>query len=360
MKPLRRRIFYEFLNPSEVVDLGEIIQVEWGLDSVDKVSGLVINLVRNVSENERSNYNGATGPITLKPIVVHEKNGELSWRTGQVGCAPTDAPTWCEVQPGEYYLESVFYDQADFSLLGRMMRLDPEPQVLKTIRSKNFEIIGTPNLEALKNEVFSLVMHNIAETLGVQHGRGVFNMQDFVKTNGEWQDEGDKKCLEYELVAPFSGKLRVCGNPLKRGATDFEALSPIGYASADMKDYQSAKKIAETIAHEPYLSRVKFYTQPSPEEAGYPGYDVIDFYEWSRANPDATTYLSSSLRDWYYQNEAWVFLFQVNKAGGSENGPDRFNDLVLVKVEKKGACIVEISAERSFKTNLKTDSLVCS
>lgn len=341
--------------------LGSNLQIQWSVKDVSAAKGMVLNLVRDVPVEEIYNYRGATGPLTLEPIEIEASNGLIKWDTDKVGCAPTDYPTWCDTQPGNYYLQALVYDRADFSILGWPDRSLPAPKQLQSFRSESFEITGTPDLEPLQRELQGKALELFVLEFGVDLGGGIFVAQDFAKTDKKWTEVSGTHCLTYWLMVPFSGAIKACGNPGKRDEGFAEILKPLAFKNTGTKPYPEAKAWAKQLATEQYLDRVAFPTQPTPEAAGYPGYEVIDFYEWSRQNPEATTYLSSTLRDWNYRDDQWVFVYEVNKAGGSDNGPDRFNDRVLVVVPNKGsACVVETTSTRSFKSDYKTDELICS
>jgi len=89
-------------------------------------SGLVVALVREVRSHTWE-YSGETGPLTLSPVPVAGSGAlRLPWNVRQVGCAPSDAPEWCSIQPGRYRVDARVYDRASFGLLG-MVEPDPPP-----------------------------------------------------------------------------------------------------------------------------------------------------------------------------------------------------------------------------------------
>ncbi|NCP66912.1 hypothetical protein GW756_01235 [bacterium] len=356
-----KKSLLSFLDSENEIKMGDEIQIAWQLESPSNAKGMVIYLNRDVPASEKFDYSGATGPITLEPIKIESNQGTIEWKVGEVGCAPTDYPTWCEIQPGNYFLEADIYDQDSFPILGMVMPPDPEPRLLEKMISEPFSVMGVPNLKSLESELFSLAVNTFTNKLNLDQGGGIFSAQDFLEVSKTWYEKVDNTCLEYTAKSPFKGKLEVCGNPLKRGEATLTGDGTLDYERADVLGYMEAKKLAAAEAIKPYENRVAFRSQPSPEEAGYPGNSVIDFYVWSDQNPDATTYLSSNLRNWYYQGGVWAFLYQVNKAGGSEKGPDRFNDLVLIRVSNQNeVCLVESAPQRDFRTDFKKDNLVCS
>lgn len=335
-------------NQSEI-SLDASINLGWDFSGLPAKAGLVLNLVRDVPAADRFKYNGATGPITLQPMVVGNGAGSTTWTASQVGCAPTDFPTWCEIQPGKYYLEGTVYDRADFPILGLFGPRDPAPKVLMTLQTDSFEIKGVPDFKALEQGLEGAALNLMVTQFSLDQGGGIFSAQKYIGIDGTWFDEGAQKCLNFSLKSPFSGKIKTCGNPLKRGDVSTEVLQPL-LLDSSIREYGLAKKLAENQATQPYLNRVAFRTQPSPEAAGYPGYEVIGFQAWSNQNPEATTYLSSVLRDWQFRDQAWLFAYQINKAGGSEQGVDRFNDTVWVKVPSQGlACIVAAGPQRKLR-----------
>ena len=103
------------------------------------------------------------------------------------------------------------------------------------------------------------------------------------------------------------------------------------------------------------------------QEAGYTGAGYSDyltgFYEWSKEYPDATTYLSTGVTNWVYRADGryWLFIIFEIKAGGQENGPDRFADNVLVKVGNSSeACVVKtVGYHEALNVDIFKDTVRC-
>jgi hypothetical protein len=127
----------------------------------------------------------------------------------------------------------------------------------------------------------------------------------------------------------------------------------------------AAIKLAQQAADPPYRSRVAFYRQPRPQEAGYNAGTDGDFQIWSRTHPRATTYLSDSVSETIFRRDlggSWVIVVNEIMAGGNLPEAERFADKVLVLVQSNGvACVIETIPYRgkSFAADPATAPLFC-
>jgi hypothetical protein len=134
----------ELISPeSRAYENKEVIVVRWRTRHVPPNSGLVLRLVHDHREDmESRTHAGMTGPLTLSPISLgDDADGEFRWTGRSVGCAPSDAPTWCMTKQGSYFIEATVYENPDFSLLG-MGRGGGPPRVLARAKSGAIVIEG--------------------------------------------------------------------------------------------------------------------------------------------------------------------------------------------------------------------------
>src|SRR5689334_13817045 len=83
---------------------------------------------------EDSSPPGVGGPLTLvsDPICASGSGrGTTEWNGRSLGCAPTDAPTFCDgVGIGHYRIEAIVYDRENVRLVHGLAPADPDPPVV--------------------------------------------------------------------------------------------------------------------------------------------------------------------------------------------------------------------------------------
>ncbi len=335
------------------------INIKYQIANIPSGSGIVLILVRDVPASERWKYYGPTGPLMLRPEPISGA-GEKSfkWNGKEVGCAPTDAPMWCQgIEPGSYYITAKIYNRNDFSILGWP---DNSPkEIIAEDQTPSFTIEGEVNLKPLTDKLTASVEDFVKEKFQFYSFGGTQVSSLYLKA-GKIFKQKDEYCIIFDLLPPFEGQIKAC-SPLYGGYDEITVSGTPSYAQGVLA-YSEALKKAHEVADAPYLSRVKFDHQPTMEEAGYNWESSSSFTEWSQQNPDATTYLSSGVTNWAYRNDGyWVFILYETKAGGQATGPDRFAYNVLVRVDNKGnSCVVKTSPYHSpLEINIFEDKIVC-
>ena len=333
-------------------------------------AGLVLTLVRDVPEGQAHGYAGATGPLMLEPLAVSGSGRtEFRWNGREVGCAPTDFPTWCPVEVGRYRVQATVIDRTDVGLVGWP---DQRPRtVLAQSLSSPFLITGEADLGPLQTTLLGAAMQHVADRLFAaqrlsavapphQIGRSLRPLGPVRRTSAGL-------CSEFEAVAPFAGRLTAClpaGSLSEAGLrvqrAEAKVSGDVSWARGVLP-YGQAEAAALAVADAAYLPRVRFRNQPTPEQLGLP--PGVDFQAWSRTNPGASTYLSSQAGEWTWRADlnAWAIVISEIMAGGRDDAPGRFADNVLVRVDQSGrACVVKaVPYKSSLGLDIAKDPLPC-
>ena len=357
------------LTVPSTIKKGSGMQIHWSVNNIPAGSSIGFFVVRNLPREEWSKHFGVTGALALKAENVDgSTRGVFNWNGQSVGCAPTDFPMFCKgVEPGEYLIKAVIYNQADAPLvIGFPPQNYRGPTIIADAQSAPFIVTGPYNLDSLKNNLTGAAVNKVQKTL-VAYAFAGTHLEQYVKMRGDVSgpDANGIYCATFDLLPPVSGTLTSCGPNLY----DPNAIIVSGDVqfAGDTLSYADAKKAAHKVSAPPYTSRVKFDHQPSMQEAGYTGAGYSDyltgFYEWSKEYPDATTYLSTGVTNWVYRADGryWLFIIFEIKAGGQENGPDRFADNVLVKVGNSSeACVVKtVGYHEALNVDIFKDTVRC-
>ena len=336
-------------------ELWETITLVFDMVNIPQDSGLVLSLLRNEKDLDNGYYYGPTGSLMLRPEVIEGTwKKEFIWKIDAVWCAPSDFPTWCDwVEPWNYKIQAQVYDTSNFSILGWPDQSDKE-----LLFEKNIEITikGEVNLTPLSKTLDASAIQFVKEKFWLYAYAGT-KLERYFNEFWEIYSQGDVYCKDYTLVLPFIWDIKICA-PLFSNSWEIieEDISYIEWIFS----YENALEQAYTLANKNYLSRVSFDHQPSMEEAWYSS-DLWDFQTWSEENPDATTYLSSWVKNWAFQDSAWIFIVSQIKAWGWSKRTDVFSDQVLVKVWPwNTSCIVKIADYKAtLWVDIFTDKISC-
>ena len=342
---------------------GNSTAISWQVNNIPSGSSLGLFLVHNTSQQDAWKLPGVTGPLTLKAQNVSgTMSGTTRWDGNSVGCAPTDFPMFCTgVEPGEYRIDAAIYDQSDSALVsGFPIPGYKGPNVVVKGSSAPFTISGSYNLDPLKGRLLGAAANKVKEAMSA-YGYAGTQIEQYVKMRGDLSgpNASGNYCATFDVQPPMTGVLTACGSL----SYDTPTVTGDVQVASNTLTYADAEKKAHAVADPPYLSRVRFDHQPSMSEAGYTDYSV-NFQTWSDAHPDATTYLSSGVTNWTYRSDGgyWAFIIFEIKAGGSENGSDRFADNVLVRVNNSGnACVIKTApySGGNLGVDIFTDTISC-
>ena len=333
-------------------------------------AGLVLTLVRDVPDGQAHGYQGATGPLMLAPLAISGGGPtEFRWNGREVGCAPTDFPTWCPVEIGRYRVQATVLDRTDVGLVGWP---DRRPRtVLAQSLSSAFLITGEPDLAPLQTTLLGAAVQHVADRLFAEQGWSLaapgHPIGRSLRPLGSVRRTGAGLCSDFEAAAPFTGRLTACVPPgslseagLRVQRAEAKVSGEVAWAPG-VVPYGQARAAALALADAAYLPRVRFRDQPTREQIGAP--PGVDFAAWSRANPNASTYLNSQVGEWVYRADlnAWAMIVSEIMAGGQDGAPGRFADNVLVRVDRTGrACVVKAVPYKSpLGVDIAEDPLPC-
>ena len=313
---------------------------------VPEGSGVVISIENGAPAAERRRYIGAAGPLMLAPLKIRGSGEKrIQWNGHDIGCAPADAPMWCQgVERGRYRLVGQLYDTASFAFLGW-----PDPRPRKQIawtRSPMVDIQGPIDIGvALRGDQLSLTRF-----LWRQGYRKAFYDREVLKhvgpTRGGWRTH----CADIALLAPLTGSIEACVPKstvdefgIKARPAEISYGGKIRYL-VGILPMAEAEIAARKVARPPY-ERLARYT----------GFPTAALDEPDRDAVNQRTWLESGISDAALRNEGgpyWLFLIResVKTVQGSPAGP---SDHLLVRVEMNGrACLVDKGPSGDFRPDI--------
>jgi hypothetical protein len=337
------------LTPAGTVPKGQSLTVIIDHANLPSGAGLVLSVEPQGTSGPQPNSHLVGSVIVLRPHML-SGSGQWTylWNQQRLGCAPTDIPKWCDsLEIGRYRLVARAYDRADFAVLGWADR--PEKSLLAEAVSAEFTVTGTADLRPLDAALTDRLVTEFVRQTGV-HSAGV-DVSPYLNTTTPLARVDGRWCKTLHALQPFIGHISVCVPSAivgdfgvdRTALTTVNKLTPlggIGFAPG-VVPYRVASARAVQAVETVYLKRVKFRAQPSMADLGVPS--GADFQVWSQQNPDASTYLSAGVSEWAYRanDKVWLFTIFAVKAGGSDTGPDRFADAILVRADANGkTCVV--------------------
>ncbi len=335
--------------------LGKPTTISWRVTNIPSGSSIGLRLV------QLGNQWGGGSLMLQAQNVSGTMSGTTNWDVESTGCAPTDFPMFCKMSPGDvrgaYRIDAAVYDRTDAPLVfGHPVPGYQAPNIVARGSSTVFTIyvprVGYDREQA-KGRLLKAAASKVAGAMsGYGHaGRQIATFERYVKIRDDFfgPNASGTYCATFDVQLPMTGTLVACGPVWDTESYETWPVTGDVHITAPTLTYADVEAKARAVANAPYLSRVRFDHQPSMAEAGYTDYSV-NFQTWSDANPDATTYLSSGVTSWTYRFDGsyWLFIIYEIKAGGSESGPDRFADSVLIRVNNSGTvCKVKTVSYRA-------------
>lgn len=263
--------------------------------------------------------------------VCGSASGRVSWDGRSVGCAPTDAPSFCgDVEPDEYRIVARLYDAKKQSLVATRGSTS-KAKVIAEGSSTPFTITGERDLSPLRSRMQGSVTRHIAGHMGAGHFAGT-QMDRYAKMQCEvtGPDATGRYCGTFDLKRPLAGSVHACG---KLGATDFAIEGDVREVEG-MVAFREAARKAHALADAPYRARV-----------------------------GGDTYLSTDIANWSYREDGgyWAFVVYEVQAGGTGPDSSRFADNVVVRVADDGAaCVVTtVACKAPLGVDLFTSPIAC-
>lgn len=320
---------------------GSPIEIKIRLKNVPRKSSVSLSLVKDIPEKDRFKVPGPEGVLMTKAIPVGAVDTiTFTWDGLSFGCAPDDGPTLCKTpaEPGFYFLHAELYEHPAAPLIEGFVA---RPTVLKKLaeaRSIRLQITGEPDLTPVKTTLRGTAINRLQTDLSLPGFSGT-NFEIYVEEKNDFSGPNPQGlyCQTFSYRPPFSGKLNVCAP--NEHSSDRVRTQGGPRSAPGLLSFKDASEKALSLAEKPYLKRVRFRHQPSLDDLKV--HPEADFHEWSRKNPDASTYLSTVISNWTYRAESsqWIFVIFAGKAGGEETGSDRFSDHVVVLISHQGtAC----------------------
>lgn len=309
---------------------GPYFPISVKVENVTSRSSVGLFLYRNVPEDEKKDSSGLQeGPLFETSIDLAEFKGLFTWGMNTLGCVRNGVAALCpaNLPPGAYRLEAVLYNETKSPVVGKNAL--KREQVLAEAISKEFKIYPTSTEVQLTERLFAAATKKFIKLSGVYPYPGIVpNLDPTVPL----QPGADGlRCQKYPANFPFTGHVIACGSVDPK--VDIRVGGKIE-SPPTITSYAKAIAMATDLVTKKYLSRVDY--------AEFPGIE-------SMSNPqilEQATYLDLSLIKWKYRFW-WMFAFRIRKAGGKENGGDRFDDLVTVIVGNEGwSCILKITPYR--------------
>jgi len=350
---------------------GDPVSARLSWRKVPADASVIVYLERDAPPGE-PRYLGPVGALVLNPIPA-EGDGRLDfrWNGREFPCAPADAPMLCP-QPaeiGRYRLRAVLYDRRSIAIVGWPSR--EQPVVLAHSASAPFRVTGKPDLQPIARSLWWGAVNKLMKD-GELPTSGIM-ASDTNGTGLEIHEARGMLCANVAARPPYRSNVVACVPKSKvQGEAGLlpvepEDVSVSGHVTvmSGAMSRDEAVVLARKVADVPYRAKVRFDSQPSPAEAGYDSARDGDFYEWSRRNPNATTYLSDSLGETVYRADlggAWVIVVHEIMAGGSVPEAQRFADKVMVLVQAdRRACAIETIPYKgaSFSRDPATAPLRC-
>lgn len=312
-------------------------RVEWS--GLAARAGLIVTLDRAAPVGERWRYAGLTGPVQLSTIPVEGSGArDLEWNGRGIGCAPADAPTWCDgVERGAYILSAAIVDPPDYYLLGWPEQRPYRP--LAWADSATFTIEGPIDMRWVMGHDRSAVKDYLRRRLGffLPHYTGKLDDRSLLAT----ARGASGYCAGIPLHVPLRGILEACVprrliDPIGVRAAPEEIVfsGEIGYLPGLIAE-DRAEAIALRIALQGYEGSVDYIGPPSFREVRA---------KFGEEVANQRTWLETTLMEPSYRVEAggyWLFLFhqRVTTLRGGQAG---FNQKLLIKVEPDGtACRID-------------------
>ncbi|HEY5721219.1 MAG TPA: hypothetical protein VIT45_02760 [Allosphingosinicella sp.] len=350
---------------------GDPVAARLSWRNVPAGASVIVYLERDAPPRE-PRYLGPVGALVLHPLPADgDGDREFRWNGREFPCAPTDFPMLCP-QPaeiGRYRLRAVLYDRRAIAIVGWP---SPEkPVVLAHSASAPFQVTGKPDLQPIARALWWGAVNKLMKD-GELPTSGIMSSD----TNGTGLDLYEARGLLCAAIAakpPYRSDVVACVPKAKvQGEAGLVPVEPDDVAVTGHVSVMSGRMsrddailLARKVADAPYRSKVRFHRQPSMEEAGYDGARDGDFQEWSRRNPNATTYLSDSIGETVYRPDlggAWVVIVNEIMAGGSVPDSERFAEKVMVLVQPdRRACVIETIPYKgaSFGRDPATAALRC-
>jgi len=348
-------------------NIGETMNIQWEVNGVSENASMGLFLERDAPEEDTYKYFGGVGPLDLTTLNLepgHNK-GVFKWDGISVGCDPTDFPTFCKsVEPGEYTIAIVVYDGVDVPLvLGNLIEPYVYPETIARSVSNPFTLEGEEDISRLREMLLEHVHKKVYDYMGVTNAKEELVGRYLQITKDVYRKEKKLYCMELEATVPLQGSIVVC-SPNITTDESMESIGEITYKENTMS-YAQASELAVAVVHKMYRSRVKVDGPMSYNDIvrklGYKGVPE-DLEKWLEKNPDATSYLGSGISNWVYRAEEdyWLLKVFAVKVAGFVDGPDRFFDQVLVRVDSAGeTCVIETAEYDSITTDMFKKEIVC-
>lgn len=311
-------------------------RVEWR--DVPAGAGLIVTLERAAPVGERWRYAGITGPVQLFTIPVSGSGArDLEWSGREIGCAPADAPTWCDgVEIGAYTLTATILDLPDYNFLGWPDRRPYRP--LTWAKSAPFSIDGALDLGSLLNKR-QAVTDYLRRRLGFfvpHYDRTILDRPLPAAHSG-----ASGYCAGIELRLPLQGVLTAClpqrsidRHGVRATGDDLVFSGAIGYRKGLIAQ-DRAEAVARRIAVQGHENVAHYFGRPDMRQVRA---------QYGEEAAKERTWLETTLIEPNYRHEVggyWLFLMhnRLHTIGGSLAGIDA---KLLVKVEPDGTgCLID-------------------
>ncbi len=281
---------------------GQAMTVRWKASNLPPGAGLVLMLYS--ASTRAGGFNA--GPIMLRPIPA-EATGSHTWNAREVGCAPTDYPMWCPINPGKYKIVALVFDRPTFTLLGW-----PDPNPPKKItqgESPVFEITGDKNLKQVEQMIDGHIGDYAAEKIGLESNASDWLIEHHSEPVGSVvEEEEDRYCFKRKMTEPFQGEIRACQYGLGFTVTASDASGSITEIPG-VYPFRLALAAAERAIKNDY----KNVFQP-PYQLG------IHFDRWRYKKSTET------------KNPFWGLMFRIFETGGSKPDKERIEKTLFVRV----------------------------
>lgn len=340
------------VSAPRTADKGAAIQFTYEVSGAPRGASIGFFLEKYPADTLSPGPQGALG-VKSEDLAVGGK-GIFIWDGSSFGCAPTDAPTICAtpLEPGQYRMKAQLYNRAGAYLMPLMMPASKsDPKELAHGYSDPFTVTGKIDTSTVESNLLGLAIAQLTRQFELFHFSGT-ELVRYVDATATLRGPDGKGayCRTFYYRAPFAGAIEACA-PNSYG-DEGRRVTGEARTKEGVVPYATARDAAMSLAERPYVTRVKHRRQEDIPRTAHGGKD-----------PEATTYLSVGITNWVYREDGgfWLFVVHVGKAGGSEEGADRFHDLVFMRVNEKGtACLVRAMPYKGGDYgNIFRDAYVC-